>query len=106
MHVASRAIILSKEQIRKDSGQAVLQLCCSHATHSGLLDLAGYHMYFKKSVFKHVVSSFLKVFGKVHVYVHCRTPITANLANSEDPDEMSHNAAFHQSSLFAKTEKV
>ena len=24
------------------------------------------------------------------------------LANSKDPDEMSHNAAFHQSALFAK----
>ena len=24
------------------------------------------------------------------------------LANSEDPDEMHHNAAFHQGALFAK----
>ena len=29
-------------------------------------------------------------------------PLMATLANSEDPDEMQHNAAFHQSALFAK----
>ena len=26
-------------------------------------------------------------------------------ANSEDPDEMLHNGAFHQSALFAKLKK-
>ena len=26
-------------------------------------------------------------------------PYTGTLANSEDPDEMQHNAAFHQSAL-------
>ena len=27
-------------------------------------------------------------------------------ANSEDPDEMQHNAAFHQSTLFVKVKQI
>ena len=35
------------------------------------------------------------------------TPIkTGALANSEDPDEMPHNTAFHQSPMFAKTKSI